>query len=514
MLKTLKILFLFSFLAGTHVFATGLKGYDVLCGALTGAGHLDDTIPPDTPLLDTVSVNNAIGKVVLGWEPSVATDVEKYFIYRKIGAPWQLIDSVYIPNTIYTDMTSSPLNHSEIYCIAAKDSSNKLSAMGVIHKTIFLSLLKLNPCNNVFSLQWSQYINMSPSIAGYRVMVSENGGPYTQLAVTDPTITTYEHTGLDANAIYCYYVQAFDSLHTRISTSNMQCALVHKPDQPQYVYLRYASVKDNDHVRVGFFVDSTAYIGKYKILRSEDGINYDEIATIPHGTVYDNLTYDDATAKFNEKSYYYKVVVDDSCNNDLLTSNVGKTIYLEGNANDFLYNNLGWSAYEDRTPQANNVLREIDDFEPYNRIHSLVLNETSYQDDLETYTESGGRFRYTIQAPLNDIFNATYTFADTVYSNELVLLQPPRLYVPNAFTPDGMNNIFKPIGVFTEKDNYKLIIYNRWGQKVFETTDYNEGWNGVFEGKKAETGAYAYYIYITNAYNKSFEKRGTVMLMR
>jgi len=101
-----------------------------------------------------------------------------------------------------------------------------------------------------------------------------------------------------------------------------------------------------------------------------------------------------------------------------------------------------------------------------------------------------------------------------VYSNEVLLLQPSRLYVPNAFFPDGLNNIFKPIGVFTDKDNYQMVIYDRWGQTVFETTDYEQGWDGTMKGKRCPYGVYTYCIKITNAFNKSFLKRGIVTLIR
>ncbi len=249
-------------------------------------------------------------------------------------------------------------------------------------------------------------------------------------------------------------------------------------------------------------------------MRSEDGLNYDTIAFLPSTNLTANVSYTDADALVNEKSYFYKVVVVDSCNLNVLTSNTGRTIYLNGDVTNYLYNNLWWNAYEDRVPLGYNVFREVEDFESYNKIQSFLSTTTSFTDDIGNYTQSGGRFKYTIEAPLFDVFDTIFSFTDTVYSNEIILLQPPRLYVPNAFSPNGMNNIFKPIGVFTEKDNYEMIIYDRWGQKVFETTDYNEGWDGKFNGKNAESAIYTYFIHITNAFNKTFNKRGTVMLIR
>lgn len=490
---------------------TGCTSVSSINGAL-----LQDAYPPDPVSLDSVSVDNSIGKAVLGWQASTTPDVIKYFIYHKdnVTGAWFLNDSVNIPNTSYVDLTSNPLIHSESYSIAAVDSCKKLSPMSPEHKTIYLSPIVLNACADKVSLNWSPYINFDPPLGGYRIMVSVNGGPVTLLSNTLPTVNSYEHFGVIPNSHYCYYIQAYDSLAQKTSSSNIQCTYITKPNQPKFVYLRYATVIDNKSAEIGFFVDTTAFITRYKILRSEDGMNYDTIAYLPPNNLYANISYEDANALVNEKSYFYKVVVVDSCNLDILTSNPGRTIYLSGFVNDYLYNSITWNTYEDRYPQAYNVFREVEKFEPYNKIQSMVFNETSYTDDVENYTESGGRFKYYIQSPLYDIFDTIFPFADTVYSNEIILLQPPRLYVPNAFSPDGINNIFKPIGVFTDKDNYQFIIYDRWGQKIFETIDYNEGWDGTANGKKAEAGIYTYYIHITNAFNKTFIKRSTVMLVR
>ncbi len=70
----------------------------------------------------------------------------------------------------------------------------------------------------------------------------------------------------------------------------------------------------------------------------------------------------------------------------------------------------------------------------------------------------------------------------------------PRLFVPNAFTPNGnkLNEVFLPKGVFVL--SYKMDIYNRWGEKIFVTTDVNQGWDGKFKGKTCAEDIYIYMI--------------------
>jgi len=70
-------------------------------------------------------------------------------------------------------------------------------------------------------------------------------------------------------------------------------------------------------------------------------------------------------------------------------------------------------------------------------------------------------------------------------------------YIPNSFTPDGdeYNNMFTP--VFTsgfDTANFKMGIYNRWGELIFETYDARKGWDGYLNFKQCPTGTYSYKI--------------------
>lgn len=76
--------------------------------------------------------------------------------------------------------------------------------------------------------------------------------------------------------------------------------------------------------------------------------------------------------------------------------------------------------------------------------------------------------------------------------------------VPNAFTPnqDGVNDLFKQLDCATML-SFNMRIFNRWGEMMFETSDINQGWDGTYNGKQCEMGAYVYVI----EYN--IEARGT-----
>jgi len=73
----------------------------------------------------------------------------------------------------------------------------------------------------------------------------------------------------------------------------------------------------------------------------------------------------------------------------------------------------------------------------------------------------------------------------SIYCKELIIEGVPAVYVPNAFTSDGdgKNDFFIPVMTGMSDSGYELTIYNRWGQKIFQTTDPKMAWVGnAFEG--------------------------------
>ncbi|MBS1576599.1 MAG: gliding motility-associated C-terminal domain-containing protein, partial [Bacteroidetes bacterium] len=60
----------------------------------------------------------------------------------------------------------------------------------------------------------------------------------------------------------------------------------------------------------------------------------------------------------------------------------------------------------------------------------------------------------------------------------------------------------------------EFCIYNRWGQKVFSTTEAGEGWDGTLNGRLQDTGTYVWLVKVNDTQNKIIIKQGTVTLIR
>ncbi len=89
-------------------------------------------------------------------------------------------------------------------------------------------------------------------------------------------------------------------------------------------------------------------------------------------------------------------------------------------------------------------------------------------------------------------------------------------YIPNAFSPngDGLNDTYSPAGDFAAMDEYRLLIFDRYGRMVFQTQDPAKGWDGMVDGEPAKQGVYTYRVHFKSIWGKEFEKTGTVTLVR
>ncbi len=92
------------------------------------------------------------------------------------------------------------------------------------------------------------------------------------------------------------------------------------------------------------------------------------------------------------------------------------------------------------------------------------------------------------------------------------------LYVPNAFTPfnpGNLNNTFKP--VFTAgfiEESYQLRVFNRWGELIFESRNYEYGWDGTYSGQEMPMDAYIWQIkYQEKSYGETITVSGTITLI-
>lgn len=91
----------------------------------------------------------------------------------------------------------------------------------------------------------------------------------------------------------------------------------------------------------------------------------------------------------------------------------------------------------------------------------------------------------------------------------------PYIFVPKAFTPNGDENNDRFIVRGTDIKELHFIVWDRWGEKVYETTDINAlGWDGTFNGKELTPDSYAWYLEVTCGNGATFVNKGNVTLLK
>lgn len=102
--------------------------------------------------------------------------------------------------------------------------------------------------------------------------------------------------------------------------------------------------------------------------------------------------------------------------------------------------------------------------------------------------------------------------SDTI--NVIVIPDCGDIFVPNAFSPngDGVNDELKIQGLCLE--TLTFMIFNRWGEKVFETNDVKVGWDGNYHGEKLNTGVFVYRLEGKSYDGKGFSAKGNITLIR
>jgi gliding motility-associated-like protein len=122
-------------------------------------------------------------------------------------------------------------------------------------------------------------------------------------------------------------------------------------------------------------------------------------------------------------------------------------------------------------------------------------------------SSTAGRYEYILTVDYNQGCVITDTVNVIVYSEH-------RIYVPNSFTPNsnGINDVFYIFPINAKMTS--LTIFDRWGEKVFESLDEHIGWDGTYRGAKMPPGLYVYTVSATFYDGYTVSNKGSISLIR
>jgi gliding motility-associated-like protein len=151
-----------------------------------------------------------------------------------------------------------------------------------------------------------------------------------------------------------------------------------------------------------------------------------------------------------------------------------------------------------------------------------IILDADGNDENGVYTWSPGEYLSCVncQSPLAtppESFTYEVMYIDENgcrAKDEVSIIFEGIIYVPNSFTPDGnsFNEYFSVKG--GNIDYFEMIIFNRWGEVVFETNDFNAQWDGTHNGQDCKDGTYVWKIIYEDTEGNREEMVGHVNLLR
>ena len=485
------------------------------CPFMTTIGTVDnmtDTLNPTPPVLDSVTVTPD-NQVMLGFHETEPY-MMKFLIYYINPNGTILLDSV-SGQTFWIDPNIDPSNDSRSYRITAKDSCGKESELTNNEQSnMVLHLKSTDACYRSASIQWSTYTNLINGIDHFEIMLSSDGGTsWDNLGSTSANTFTIQN--LVINTDYKVYVRVVNNGATVTASSNRISIRIAAEETEDFTYIRSVSVIEDQYIQIKVLTSGdTLPFETITLQRSENGTDFEDFMTLNHQSGTANYVFNDSLADFSRNIYYYRTYIINRCNTDVGYSNISHNILLHGE-NNAQTNILSWPGYSNWDGGASDyyVMRKVESEDLFNTIADVVpAAVNNYQDDISQLFESGSKFIYYIEAREN---TNRYGFEETSYSNRISVIQPPTIYIPNAFRPmAGNNKVFKPINSFVSIDKYQFSIFTRTGECIFLTTNPQEGWDGRINGVIAPMNVYVYYLEYKMPDGTVMERTGTVTLIK
>lgn len=490
-----------------------------ISGSNIDGDQLQDIINPYIPVVINITVDTVTDNMEINWNVNGSQDTYGYIIYQNINGFWEPIDTVYGRfNTTYQNTSTNSSIEAETYGIAAFDScltnttppNFQTSALSSTHTSIYLSNT-LDICSREITLNWSGYYGIE--VTSYDVIAKIGNSSFDIIANVSGNVSSFTHSNLNQGVTYSYYIRA--NLENGASSySNLVQQVVFTPTQPSVFYLTTATHNLNEEIEIELLTDPNSAVQSYDVERRGPQESSFSFLTSISPTTSNLYSYLDGDIDSKTGAYSYKINFIDTCGNQSMTTNKVTTIFLTVSTQDAeMTSTLQWTPFFgfDGNIIEYRIYRGINGSFDNTPIAVVSSSIRSYVDDLSSFYDSEGEFCYRVEA-IESI--NSYNISRTAFSNKVCVVIEPLVYIPNAFTIDGYNPIFLPIISLYDFDSYNLLIYNRWGEVVFNTQDRYLGWDGKDEnGKAYEEGVYVYQLQFKDGFGKEYDYKGSVTML-
>jgi len=452
---------------------------------------------------------------LLTWTPVSGDSIFGYRIQRYNGYSWDSITTVnsnsYIDQNVLLACDSSYK-----YVVSTIDKCG-ISSDQLLYEDFAVQTIKLDPsqpgqCDKFSNLVWNSYINMPGGLGGYTIYRSDNGSVPVLIGDISNNSFTDNFNFVDGHT-YFYTVQAHN-IDYSYSSSSCQVGWPYSGAiLPDTVYIPQVSVENDRYIRVDYHLFPAGSVVDLILERSDDGgTNFHAVDTLAFSgaSVPQDFYFIDSLVDVHHQSYYYRLEAIDNCGYLTPSMNMSHSILLQGST-DQIQNTLNWNSYETWTlgVEGYKVYRILDEDPATIEMIGTTDQSTFSFVDLLSGVDPTKAVCYWVVA--NEISTSAIS-----QSNTFCVSKEPLLFMPNAFYPDGINHLLRPVPkpAFVDVQSFKMTVFSRWGQQLFETTDITTGWNGIINGQNAPAGLYTYLLTYKSLEGKEYTKRGTAALIK
>ncbi len=469
--------------------------------------HVGDTQSPKPINIQNVTLlSDTEFKILI--DTSADNDFLNYTLYNFENNKWKNIGNSAIKNQqnfIFNKQQKPKQSQCFIvtqtnYCKAQSDTiiSNKHCS---IHTQAIAAI-------NANSVKWNKYIGWQA--INYKVLRLNEGNStiYDTIATVNGNTTEYLDTTATCLVNHSYKIAGIGSSNIQYSLSDTsQAKAIWQNILPAPVLMQ-ASVLNDSFVQVKWQLPPNYVRSQYtNIILSREDLNYN--------LIFDkNIQfYNDRATKINNNSYHYTLKATDACGDTSINSNIGTSILLVGSLMDGSFDapKFSWNGY---LKWQNGVKHyKIERLTEQGVFETIGYTSDTFFTDTYSPNLCIKQYQYRITA-IKENANTANDFEAQSVSNQINIKPKSALYLPNAFTPNknGLNEVFEPKGQYIYKYNFE--IYNRWGERIFYSTDCLKGWDGIYNNLEAPEGIYYYKLDALGNDNKKYQLKGTFTLLR
>ncbi len=460
---------------------------------------------PDEPVFDSVSIDPNTQNVLMGWQPSTSVDVLGYKIYRLQNNVAQAIDSIYgKDNTFYSYPSTDP---TLIYQISSFDSCGNVSPF-IQQRKPFKPIVSQKPCSDSIKITWS-FNNVFPIADPLRfeVWTSVNSGNYSLVDTTVYFESTYYYyyKNAVADARYTFIIKVFNKNRTSSSTSYASDTLIANiAPVPDTSIIYKTTVLDPNTVELTIRPNFTKPFSELRVMFLDSANLWQNLMIIPYKNAQPEMKIFHNTRLTNKQSINYRVEALDTCYQKTTFSKTYQTLFIviaEISETQF---DIAWGGGNMfNSPVSGYLLYRITNIDTV--AIPLSANSNSYSDIL-TNIDNITSLSYLLVSENAENAQSRSNIVTVFDETEI------KISAPSAFAPQGKYPYFKPYFRVKAGDVYEFFIYDRWGNRMFYTTEINQAWNGMKDGDYVPFGNYVYIVRVIRNDVKT-EKKGSVLVV-